>query len=113
MGKQSQNTAQVESRLSEPQVRENEPTVRKGEPERARKLLANSSIPAKTWAVDLEVTERVVQAWASGSKDIPPLRVQQIFHKASGLLQRQRESIDKFISELLENAYGPNDKEGM
>ena len=91
--------------------RECEPTesVWFGKANQARNLLNNSLVPLKTWALELGVTERVVQMWASETKEIPPARIDQIFETASHLLIKQREAIDKQIQELLEIAFGGRD----
>lgn len=93
-----------ESREYEPE--ENE---KFGRTNQARNLLNNSLVPLKTWAIELGVTERVVQMWASETKEIPPARVEQIFRVGHRLLIKQKEAIDKQVNELLKLAFGGND----
>lgn len=97
-----------ETRTSEP-----EETQRYGqtnqEEERAKKLLIQSLVPLKTWAHFLGVSERVVQMWAAGTKELPPRRVNQIFEVGHKLLIKQKEAIDNQINELLGLAFGEKD----
>lgn len=93
------------------EIPKNEPEEesRFGKANQARKLLNQPLLRSKSWAFELSVTERIVQMWADGSKEIPPARIGQILKVGNKLLSEQREAIDSEIQALLDLAYGGRD----
>lgn len=107
MNKLSHNQNQTESRKNEQGQVFKFAKTNKRETE-ARQWLQTSYIPAKIWASELNVSERVVQMWTSGERAIPLDRVSEILIKSQEILAKQQESLNLWIAQALKDSFGGN-----